>query len=128
MQETPGTAVLSPLPYTPLGSAEVERMLRRSQADVGAGDGPVTPDISPLPYTPPKQRGGAAHAETSSKTTKNGPPTFSAGGTSSRWAASDPGERTGRSILETHVTPTSHFFWWRRQQARCCGSTITRSI
>ena len=29
----------------------------------------------------------------------------------------------GRSIPETHVTPTSHFFWWRRWQTRCCGST-----
>ena len=29
----------------------------------------------------------------------------------------------GRSISETHVTPTSHFFWWRRRQTRCCGST-----
>ena len=65
----------------------------------------------PPPVHPPKQRGGAAHAKTSSKTTKNGPPTFLVGGTSSRWAARNPGERTGRSIPETHVTPTSHFFW-----------------
>ena len=46
------TPVFSPLPYIPLGSAEVERMLRRSQAEAGAGDEPVTPDIIPLPYTP----------------------------------------------------------------------------
>ena len=52
VQETPGTLVFSPHRYTPLGSAEVERMLRRSQADDGAGDEPVTLDISPLPYTP----------------------------------------------------------------------------
>ena len=60
---------------------------------------------------PPKKRGGATHAKTSSKTTKNGQSTFSVGGTSSRWAARDLGERTGRSIPDTHVTPTSHFFW-----------------
>ena len=44
--------MFSPLPYTPLGSAEVEQMLIGSQAEVGAGDEPVTPDINPLPYTP----------------------------------------------------------------------------
>ena len=50
--EAPDTPVFSPLLYTPLGSAEVERMLRRSQAEAGAGDEPVTPNISPLAYTP----------------------------------------------------------------------------
>ena len=50
--EAPETPVFSPLPYTPLGSAGVERMLRRSQEDAEAGDENSTPHISPLPYTP----------------------------------------------------------------------------
>ena len=50
--EAPSTPVFSPLPYTPLGSAEVERMIRRSQAEVGTGDEPVTPEISLLPHSP----------------------------------------------------------------------------
>ena len=44
--------MFSPLPYTPLGSAEVERMLRRSHAETEARDEHITPDVSPLPYTP----------------------------------------------------------------------------
>ena len=78
--------MFAPLPYTPLGSAEVERMIRRSQAEVGAGDESVTPEISPLPY-PPKQCGGAAHAKESTKTAKNGPSALPVGGTASAWAA-----------------------------------------
>ena len=44
--------MFSPLLYTSLGSAEVERMLRWSPEEAGAGDEPITPAISPLPYTP----------------------------------------------------------------------------
>ena len=50
--EAPDNPVFSPLPYTPLGSAEMERMLRRSQAETVVGDEHITPDVRPLPCTP----------------------------------------------------------------------------
>ena len=46
---SPKTPVFSPLPYSPLSSAEVERMIKRSKT----GEKQMcTPSISPLPYTP----------------------------------------------------------------------------
>ena len=46
---SPKTPVFSPLSYSPLSGAEVERMIKRSKT----GEGQLrTPDISPLPYTP----------------------------------------------------------------------------
>ena len=66
---SPRTPAFSPLPYSLLSSAEVERMIKRSKTDQGRQH---TPDLSPLPYTPltgaevqrmtarPKPKGGAA--------------------------------------------------------------------
>ena len=38
------------------------------------------------------------------------------------WGGSQIESLQVRSIPETHVTPTSHFFWWRRRRTRCRGS------
>ena len=51
-------------------------MLRRSQADVGAGDEPVTLDISPLPYTHLSSAEVQRMQKRARKTTKNGPPRY----------------------------------------------------
>ena len=47
-----GYATVQSTPVHPLGQCGGGKDARRSQAEVGAGDEPVTPDVSPLPYTP----------------------------------------------------------------------------